>query len=313
VNTRIDKAINIDYWRELNPSLSIEAARPRSSEPLMFDEKRLAELDESLTTEGYFQTPSVLPGSEVQALTLCIERIKSEGWFPVFGFLYDEFWRLRNHLRSLIAKFLGESYRQLPDFWAWYVEPNATSKGWEPHRDRPLEALREDGTPNTLTIWLPLTDANPLNGCIYVLPASVDRKNDVWFKALIENVQGIRALPADSGSILGWRQNLLHWGGRSCDRAQQPRISIGFEFQRGDIEPCNRPLLDPVSMPDFTQRLGLIGKQILQYQSYNGLSQLPLEVGQLASELHERYKQKERHNSPNGSISQSPCFEVSTR
>jgi hypothetical protein len=81
----------------------------------------------------------------------------------------------------------------------------------------------------------------------------------------MENIQGIRALPAGAGSNLGWRQNLLHWGGKSCERALEPRISLGFEFQRGDTRPYNDPLLDPLAIPGFEQRLGLIGKQILQY------------------------------------------------
>ena len=40
---------------------------------------------------------------------------------------------------------------------------------------------------------------------------------------------------------------------------------MAFEFQRKDKPPFNTPLLDPRVIPPFRQRLGLIGKQVLQY------------------------------------------------
>jgi hypothetical protein len=41
---------------------------------------------------------------------------------------------------------------------------------------------------------------------------------------------------------------------------------MAFEFQRGDVKPYNKPLMDLKSTPSFELRWKLIGKQILQYK-----------------------------------------------
>jgi hypothetical protein len=285
--THLENSLNSQYWREINPGLAIEGKTiGDAANPMNLEKDVLEDLQASLMEEGYFQTCPILPMAEILSLREGVERIKQAGWFPVFAFVYDEFWVIRRRLSSILSETLGPEYRQLPDFWAWYLDRNSTSHGWKPHRDRPVNAVREDGTPNTLTMWIALTDATPLNGCMYVLPASFDRECEVWFKALIENIQGIRALPAGAGSIIGWKQNLLHWGGRSCEKARHPRISLGFEFQRGDAQPYNDQLLDPIALPTFDQRLSLIGTQILQYLPFiNQDGNLPDEVVQFAKEL----------------------------
>lgn len=92
------------------------------------------------------------------------------------------------------------------------------------------------------------------------------------------NLQDVRALPAKPGDVLGWNQAILHWGARSSRRATEPRISFACEFQRGDVEPYNRPLLDPQQLPPIEMRLALIGKQILQYRHMYGLSDAMTEI-----------------------------------
>ena len=49
------------------------------------------------------------------------------------------------------------------------------------------------------------------------------------------------------------------------EKATEPRISISMEYQRAGDEALNQPLLDPATIPSFEQRLGLIAKQIHQY------------------------------------------------
>jgi len=114
---------------------------------------------------------------------------------------------------------------------------------------------------------VPLTEATPFNGCMYVLPAERDPHYAARVKKYdIAAPQNIRALPAAPGSVLGWTQGLLHWSGRSSRRASEPRLSFSIEYQRGDEPAFNEPVLDPRVLPPFERRLGLIGKQILQYQ-----------------------------------------------
>jgi hypothetical protein len=59
---------------------------------------------------------------------------------------------------------------------------------------------------------------------------------------------------------------IYHWGGRSSKYAKGPRLSMAYEFQRGDVKPYNKPLLDLKALPSFELRWKLIGKQILQYK-----------------------------------------------
>lgn len=80
---------------------------------------------------------------------------------------------------------------------------------------------------------------------------------------------------------------MLHWGGRASRLATGPRISAAFEFQRADTPAFNSPLLDPPSrLPSFTERLGLIGKQVLQYRQMYPLAP---EVEALAVDLRDRF------------------------
>jgi hypothetical protein len=98
--------------------------------------------------------------------------------------------------------------------------------------------------------------------------------------------QNIRALPAPAGSLLAWNQAVLHWGGRASRLAEGPRSSAAFEFQRGDKAPFNRPLLDPKKAPPFHQRLGLVGKQVLQYKHMYPLAP---DIAMIAEALRSRF------------------------
>jgi len=104
---------------------------------------------------------------------------------------------------------------------------------------------------------------------------------------LVKDPQNIRAVPATAGSMLAWNQAVLHWGGRASQLAAAPRSSAAFEFQRGDRPPFNKPLLDPAQAPPFRQRLGLVGKQVLQYKHmYHPLSP---EIAAMAESLRARF------------------------
>ena len=129
----------------------------------------------------------------------------------------------------------------------------------------PGGAVRPDGVPNAVTVWLPLTDATTLNSCIHVVPADRDPGYRTGGGANAFEMGDIRALPAQAGSILCWTQALMHWGSHSSPRAVAPRISIAFEYQRADVPPFRTPLLQPGELPSFEDRLKLICMQILFY------------------------------------------------
>jgi hypothetical protein len=255
------------FWRKLCPALSIgsDTALPKNTLP------ELTETMAVLRYEGYLNLPGVFSDAQVGPLRECVELLHERKIPLPFAFVYDEFWRAFQSLAPLLEAALGKGYRALPDFWVWHVIASEGAHGWEPHRDRVQPTLDADNSPHSLTVWLPLSEATPLNGCIYVLPAHLDerfkeRRWDGDDNHKLKRPQDVRALPASAGSVLAWNQAVLHWGGRASRLAAAPRTSMAFEFQRADKPAFNEPLLAADELPSLERRLGLIGKQALQYQ-----------------------------------------------
>ncbi|BDB40720.1 MULTISPECIES: phytanoyl-CoA dioxygenase family protein [Mycobacterium] len=276
-----------EFWGELCPGMSIEGgASPR---PAAVGEGGGLFVD--LKREGYVQVPGALPETTIAPIRYAVSTLFQRGIPLAFAFVYDELWLAFQSLSGFLTTVLGAGYRALPDFWVWHVNPSENSVGWGPHRDRVIPTLDSDNSPQTLTVWLPFTDATPLNGCMYVLPAHLDdrfeqRRWDGEDNTTVYNPQDVRALPATAGSMLAWNQAVLHWGGRGSQLGTAARISAAFEFQRADCPAFNNPLLDPARMPTFDERLGLIGKQVLQYRHMYPLSD---EVAAVADSLVQRF------------------------
>ena len=261
----IDK---VETWRALVPALTVcdDAIMERFA-PLGFAPEVLAGTAAALVEEGYFQLDPPEWGVPWEDMAATVTHLRSHGLSTCFAFMYDQFWLAFAQLHQLLGHNLGPEYRLLPAFWAWHIDPKSNEAGWAPHRDRGRMALNPDGTPKALTVWLPLTDATTLNSCMYLVPA--DREQT--YNTPEENQPryanaDIRSLPAKAGSILCWNQAVLHWGSHSSGRAPHPRISMAFEFQRGDIEPLETAQIPPLVLPPFNERLLLTCIQILQYK-----------------------------------------------
>jgi hypothetical protein len=280
-------AQDLGFWRKICPYLKIEGGGSANG----FELGNVDELLAALKFEGYVNVPGVLPEAVWSPLRDCVASLDQHEIPLAFAFVYDEFWFAFQGLAKFLEKVLGSGYRALPDFWVWYVRPTEGAAGWGPHRDRVQSTLDRDNSPHTLTVWLPFSEATPLNGCIYVVPAHLDerfsrRKWDGEGNIAVKDPQNIRALPATPGSLLAWNQGVLHWGGRASRLAKAPRASAAFEFQRGDKPPFNQPLLNPARTPPFQERLGLIGKQVLQYQHMYPLAP---DVQRIAELLRDRF------------------------
>jgi hypothetical protein len=277
-----------EFWLNLCPGMSIDGLADASRARVGDTGLLLA----NLKREGYIQVPDALPETCTAPIRNTISTLFQHGVPLAFAFVYDELWLAFQGLSTFLSTVLGENYCALPDFWVWHVNPSDNACGWGPHRDRVnVPTLDPDNSPHTLTVWLPFTDATSLNSCMYVLPAHLDERiqNRNWTggdATYVQNLQDIRALPATAGSLLAWNQAILHWGSRGSRLGEGPRISAAFEFQRGDLPPFNRPLLDPGRLPSFTERLALVGKQILQYRHMYPLSD---EAAGIAATLVERY------------------------
>lgn len=275
MNEAAARFVDPAYWHSLAPGLNIDNADLfTDGEPFSFAAADLAAFEADLLKEGYSRFDPPDWGIDIDLLAQAIGALVESGASPVLGFVYDELWVLFARLRAFLGHLIGPDYRQLPDFWIWHVAASDDDAGWVPHRDKGARALDPDGRPKSLTVWIPLTEARPDNGCVYLVPADRDptygdaATEDDWQFDL----PAVRALPAAPGSVLCWNQAVVHWGARSSVRGPVPRISVAFEFQRGDIPPFNEPLLDPASPLNFNGRLLLIAKQILQYDHMYPLS-----------------------------------------
>ena len=256
-----------NHWRAFAPGLHIEdATLLLQATSIAVTEQQSLAVRAQLKREGYVQASGMDWGAALPVMTETVRALSAAGLSPVFAFLYDEFWLPFRKLAPVFEAVLGP-YAILPDFWIWHVDPGRDESGWAPHRDKGHISLLPDGMTKSLTTWIPLTAATPLNSCMYVVPAMLDPTygtvNDGTYSFAYQN---IRALPAKPGDFLIWNQAVVHWGSRSSTMGAEPRISMAVEFQRTDQPAFNTPLIDPYAVIPFEMRLKLIAKQILQYR-----------------------------------------------
>jgi hypothetical protein len=257
---------NPAFWLARAPGFHIgDEAAFRAGRAIHPNNEEAADYNGRLCQEGYFRLRHDF-GLDLAGLAQTVSALVADGIPPVFAFVYDEFWAPFHALDALYGGILGR-YGMLPDFWVWHVDPRQGDSGWKPHRDKGRGALRPDGSPLSLSTWIPLSDATPLNSCMYVVPADCDTTYGTEREAeWTFELGAIRALPATPGDVLVWNQALLHWGSRGSWREDKPRISISLEMQTAEVPPFNRPFTPSGKLLPFELRLSLIGKQILQYR-----------------------------------------------
>jgi hypothetical protein len=258
------------FWLGLAPEMQI-TEHPFAVAPVAeFSDDLNAQLA-LLLAEGYFHFPPVFAPALIEPMAKAIQAVIQAGFPPAFAFVYDAMWGAFARLSPFTSSLLNGTPLFSPaDVWAWYVAPTSEARGWGPHRDLPdNDHVRTDGRPTYLTVWIPLSDAGPLNGCMYVLPTSRDPnypnkldERDVRVAAL----QDIRALPAQAGSVLGWDPRILHWGARSSNRAPGPRISIAAYLMAPDVHAgSGYPMATTTALP-FTHRLAAIGAALSLFE-----------------------------------------------
>jgi hypothetical protein len=83
----------------------------------------------------------------------------------------------------------------------------------------------------------------------------------------VGNLQDVRALPAQAGSVLAWNQYVLHWGSAASKWADGPRMSTGIYVQAGDVPLfTDKPVEFDQPLP-FERRVSLIASNLLLYQA----------------------------------------------
>lgn len=272
------------FWTQLVPGLSIRDDHhfddSESWEPPFADARAFqAQLDR----EGYVQLPQLLEPAACGRLAAAAGKLASVGIPPVFCMVYDDFWTPAFRLRRVVEAAFGAEGVILPAVWVWHVDPAKSESGWKPHREVGHKALFENRRPKALSVWIALTEATPLNGCMYVVPADRDPTyGTVDDKKHTFGLGEVRALPAAPGDVFIWNQALLHWGSHASPRAPGPRVSMSYEFMHSGVEPYYRPVVEQRSIQRFEDRLKLIGRQILQYRHLYGL---PAQMEALARAL----------------------------
>ena len=268
--SRIDSA---DFWRQLNPHLTLTSTPFRADgSNFVFEKSDLSKAAQQIRLDGYLQSRPSIPLQRCQDLSQGVHQIIAAGYHPNYITLYDEYWQTLQGIVPLLEPILGPHCYPLGDYWTWCISPQTAGAGWAPHRDYQFKTptLHEDGRPKIVTVWLPLTEATTLNGCMYLVPMQWDPNlPDHPERYAFRDLQDIRALPAQAGSVLAWNQYVMHWGSRCSLFAEAPRISTGIYFQSAEVEPY---VLKPVdfchSLP-FERRLGFIASNMLNYHQYH--------------------------------------------
>ena len=212
---------------------------------------------DQLLTQGYFELPPMLPPALVERVRDDVARSAED------AFLEDAMWDMLDLVIPVAREALAHDVAIRHAFWAWRVEPD--SSGWYPHRDAPERARDDKGELACISLWIPLTDATTRNGCIHCVPAYWDiAYRSIHRNGVVLNQESVRALPAAAGSVLGWSQSLLHWGGR-CAPDASPRLSTSFEMIRTDLV-GRESITYPVGWrPPASERRALMDQMRAQY------------------------------------------------
>lgn len=263
----LENIASASYWLELNPGLHISDYPFSNHAQEDLPEKVVKRSMENLLSEGYFCSPSQISSAITSRLASAISNVVASGLPAVFAFVYDEYWGLVRQIEKIFLPTLGDNYLLSPgDMWIWHVDEYGISTGWGPHRDLlDTSCLREDGTTRLLTVWIPLTDTSPLNGCMYVLPTHLDPDYPQHLDKRsvdTDTLQYIRALPANAGSLLGWSPTILHWGSMHSGHRVGPRTSIAFYLNDGGDDLGGGVAAEPGTYLPLWYRLGAIGAMI---------------------------------------------------
>jgi len=136
-----------------------------------------------------------------------------------------------------------------------------------PHRDYThADSFDAHGAPKVLTLWVPVSEVAPDNGCMMVVPREFDPyhdRDDAARHMLVQHsgwlagksflafpLGGARALaPAAPATVMGWAGSTIHWG-TNCHAgaAGRPRASIAWVFKRADAP--HAPVAPPLARAD---------------------------------------------------------------
>jgi len=279
------------YWENVLPQeLSISkmdynVEDPDCKQPSRHNEEH--ELRTRLMQDGYaLVDPPTQDRSRFDELTNTLKEgisLLNEMRIPaVFIMLCDEAWEYAQTANQVLQKSAHPCNVFNFDILAWHVDPKENTAGFSPHRDRqpiePTTSFHDDDQAKYVTLWTALSDANPENSCLYIIPKQYDPgyttgdgEKDPLQRALStkEAYQHIR----QAGQSVLFTHRSLHWGSRGNSKTSvEPRTAISFVCSDPSFE---RPYLNSNyftedRIPPFRIRLLLVCAQLLiYYQRFN--------------------------------------------
>jgi phytanoyl-CoA dioxygenase PhyH len=270
-----------EFWRRLAPELTISGPNPAiTNQPA----DRAHQL--WLVNDGYLCVKRSDETDTHARLAKVVDRIASAGLPPAFIGVYDEVWQIIAALNPVLDTLFDGKAALVPNFWAHHSGSN--TPGLTADRRRPGAGVYRDGTPKNVTVWVPLTDATPGNGCVYLVPAGQDRNYGRSASSRADaSLSGIRALPVSAGEALIWTGETYHWQARP-DRYQDdgPLMSLTWEFQCRDLSPLEGTLIDSYPRVPFETRLAILARQMPKHS--DELSKNPV-WGAVQQTLSNRY------------------------
>ena len=225
-----------------------------------------------LRVEGYVNVPGVVPKTTYVPLRECVARLHERRIPLPFAFVYDEMWQAFQGLSAFIGAALGPRLSRAPRFLGVARRRRTTRSTAGPriaiapsppssattHRTRSRSGSRSPKRRRSTaasTCFRPISirASRAASGTATTTSSSTSRRTCARCRRRLAACSpGIRASCIGEGERAGSRRV----------RARAPRSS----FSAATRSRSTRPLLDPASAPPFSQRLGLIGKQVLQYK-----------------------------------------------
>jgi hypothetical protein len=281
VTERLALLHDLDYWRQLAPFAAIEARANNTDpqpEPVRIAADTAARETRRIAGDGYFRLEEVVEARRIDRMRRTVEAVRAARWPPVFAFLFDDFWSIAQSeaLLGFVEASLGPRCLQNTVIWAHWVVGEAGHEGWSPHIDAPREGSR------FLSVWIALSEATLGNGCMSLvhpravtpeITQAIEAHADLDRATYRRLLQNVVALPVKAGSIIGWRGDVLHWGGVNTGDAS-PRVSLALEFRSRDSKATKfeTPLIDPRDgPPPFALRLFAISKALREYSKFEPL------------------------------------------
>lgn len=273
---RFEAALDVDRWRRLAPFAAIEEPIGSGDHAQIAPQDAVREKNR-LDEDGYFCLKQVFDRRRIDRMHDIVRAVRADGWPAAFAFVYDDFWSIARSpaISAFLEASLGAGFAQNTVVWAHWVPDAKGVAGWRPHDDY------RGGDDTFLSLWISLSDATVENGCMFLVPASRSREVTETTKAQdsLPNIlfrkmlQDVVALPVPSGSLIGWRGDVLHWGGANSG-STVPRVSLALEFRSRDVKTTRfeRPLIDPrAALPPFRTRLFAIVKALREYTNFEPL------------------------------------------